>query len=178
MYTLLDRRRVISATCVARWEYRSGYLGGVASDWVSETDSLDSFTQLQLKTFHSLWNIYVPSSERSHPAAADEPAKKPPALSKKEALSRFPIGTKIVKPVGDGRGSSLSLSLSLSYLSWHVCSPVRPFRLPLRLALATQPRDRSRSSTRPAGAFLRATKGSSVVRSLFSLPLFLPLVPL
>ncbi|CAN0086112.1 unnamed protein product, partial [Laminaria digitata] len=26
-----------------------------------------------------------------------------PALSRKEALSRFPIGTKIVKPFGDGR---------------------------------------------------------------------------
>ena len=104
MYTLLDRRRVVSATGVARWEYRGRYLDGVASDWVSETESLDSFTPLQLGTFHALWNLYVPSSERSHPTAPDEPAKKRPALSRKEALSRFPIGTKIVKPVGDDRG--------------------------------------------------------------------------
>ena len=104
MYTLLDRRRVVSAKGVARWEYRGRYLDGVASNSVSETESLDSFTPLQLDTFHALWNLYVPSSERSHPAAPDEPANKRPALSRKEALSRFPIGTKIVKPVGDGRG--------------------------------------------------------------------------
>ena len=44
MYTLLDRRRVVSSAWAARWEYRGRYLDGVASDWVSETEVLDSFT--------------------------------------------------------------------------------------------------------------------------------------
>ena len=32
MYTLLGRRRVVSATGVARWEYRVRYLNEVVSD--------------------------------------------------------------------------------------------------------------------------------------------------
>lgn len=36
----------------------------VASDWVSEAESLDSFTSLQIDTLHALWNLYGPSSER------------------------------------------------------------------------------------------------------------------
>ena len=43
MYTLLDRRRVISSSGVARWEYRGRYLDGVASDWVSEAESRAEF---------------------------------------------------------------------------------------------------------------------------------------
>ena len=35
VYTPLARRRGVSATGVARWEYRGRYLDGVASDWVS-----------------------------------------------------------------------------------------------------------------------------------------------
>ena len=106
MYTLLDRRRVVSATGVVRWEYRGRYLDGVASDWVSETESLDSFTPLQLDTFHALWNLYDPSSERSRPLAPDGGAKKRPALSRSEALRRFPIGTRVEKPLGDGGGGA------------------------------------------------------------------------
>ena len=68
---------------------------------------------LQLGTFHALWNLYDPSSDQSRLAAPDEGAKKPPALSGREKppalsgrepLTTFKIGTKIVKPLGDGRG--------------------------------------------------------------------------
>ena len=54
MYTLLDRKRVVSATGVARWEHRGRYLDEVALDWVSEAGSLDSFTPLQFDAFHVL----------------------------------------------------------------------------------------------------------------------------
>ena len=104
MYTLLDRRRVLSATGVARWEYRGRYLDGVASEWISEAGSLDSFTPLPLDTLHVLWNLYDPSSERGSPAARDEGASTRPALSRKEDLRRFPIGTKVIKPVEGGKG--------------------------------------------------------------------------
>ena len=88
MYTLLDRRRVVSATGAARWEYCGRYLDGVTWDWVSEAKSLDSFIPLQLDTFHALWNLYDPGSERSRPAARDEGARRRPALSRKEALQK------------------------------------------------------------------------------------------
>ena len=42
IYTLMDRRRVVSASGVARWEYRGRYLDGVASEWASEAESLDN----------------------------------------------------------------------------------------------------------------------------------------
>lgn len=56
MYTLLGRRRVVSATGVVRLEYHGRHLDGVALDWVSEAESLNSFTSLQLDTFHAMWN--------------------------------------------------------------------------------------------------------------------------
>ena len=82
MYTLLDRRRVVSASGVARWEYRGRYLEGVASEWVSEEKSLDSFTPLQLDTFHALWNLYEPSSERKQPPAPDAITTRRPTISR------------------------------------------------------------------------------------------------
>ena len=54
MYTLMDRRTMDSVSGVARWEYRGKYLDGASSDWATESESLDSFTPLQLDTFHAL----------------------------------------------------------------------------------------------------------------------------
>ena len=75
----------------------------MASDWVSEAESLDSFTTLQLDTFHALWNLYNPSNERSRPPTPDKGAKKRPALTRSEALRRFPIGTRVIRPLGGGK---------------------------------------------------------------------------
>ena len=90
MYTLLDRRRVVSATGVARWEYRRRYLDGVASEWVSKAELPDSFTSLQLDTFHGLWNLYEPSSERNQPPAPDARTTRRPMLSMREAFGEVP----------------------------------------------------------------------------------------
>ena len=48
------------------------------SDWVSEAETLDSSTTLLLDTFHALWNLYGPSSERSCTAARDEGGEETP----------------------------------------------------------------------------------------------------
>ena len=72
-------------------------------DWVSEAKSLDSFTPLQLDTFHALWNLYDPSKERSRPQTPDKGAKRRPALARSEALRRFPIGTRVLRPLGGGK---------------------------------------------------------------------------
>lgn len=48
--------------------------------------------------------MYDPSSEGSRLSAPDEGARRRPALSRGEALKKFPIGTKVIKPLGDGRG--------------------------------------------------------------------------
>ena len=59
-------------------ECRGRYLDGVASDWISEAESPDSFTPLQLNTLHALWNLYDPSSEWSRTAARDEEGEEAP----------------------------------------------------------------------------------------------------
>ena len=63
---------------VARWEYRSRDLDRVASDWISEAESLDGFTPLQLDTSHALWDLYDPSSEQGRTAARDERGEETP----------------------------------------------------------------------------------------------------
>ena len=52
MYTPMDRKQMVSASGIARWEYRGKYLDGVSSDKVAEV--LGRFTSLQLNTFHAL----------------------------------------------------------------------------------------------------------------------------
>ena len=81
-------------------------------------------------------------------------------------------------------GLSLSASLSsaspsrdarsLSRLRQHSCLSSRVFP---RSVLEPRPCDRSRTSTGRAGGFVEAREGSSVVRSLFSLPLSPSFVP-
>ena len=58
---------------------------------------------MQLDTFHALWNLYDPSNERSRPPTPDKGAKRRPALTRSEALRRFPIGTRVIRPLGDGK---------------------------------------------------------------------------
>lgn len=45
MYTLIDRRSVVSDSGRVRWEYLEGtWIDGACSDWVTEAESLDRFT--------------------------------------------------------------------------------------------------------------------------------------
>ena len=44
----------------------------MASDSISEAESLDTFTPLQLDTLHALWDVSNPSSEQSRTAARDQ----------------------------------------------------------------------------------------------------------
>ena len=74
---------MVSATRVAGLEYRGRNLDRVASDWVSEAETLQSLTPLQLDTFHAWWNLYYPSREKSRLAARDKGARRRPALSTK-----------------------------------------------------------------------------------------------
>ena len=97
LYTLMDRRTMVSASGVARWEYRGKHLDGVSSDWVAESEALDSFTPLQLDTFHALWSLNPPSSKQTSTPSPVEQKKHAP-LSRSEALIRFPIGTRAIRP--------------------------------------------------------------------------------
>ena len=83
---------MVSASDVARWEYMGKYLDGVSSDLVAESEALDSFTPLQLDTFHALWNLNPPCSKQTSTPDPVGPRKRAP-LSRSEALIRFPVGT-------------------------------------------------------------------------------------
>ena len=67
MYTLLDRRRVVSSVGSARWEYRGRYLDEVVLNWVLETEALHSFTPLQLDTLYALWKLHDQSRDQRRP---------------------------------------------------------------------------------------------------------------
>ena len=67
---------------------------------------IGQLTLLQLNTFHALWNLYEPSSERNQLPAPDAITTRGPKMSRWEALGRFPIGTKVIKPYEDGKGIS------------------------------------------------------------------------
>ena len=84
MYTLMDRRTMVSASGVARWEYRGKYLDEVSSDWVAESEARDGFTPLQLDNFHALWNVNPPSCKQASIPSLARPRKRPP-LSRSEA---------------------------------------------------------------------------------------------
>ena len=99
MYTLIDRKEVESEVGTVRWENRGRYLDGVSSDWVKQTEALDSFTPLQLDTFHALWNLNPPSGEPTQTTAR---RKKRALLSTREALAQFPIGTRVARTYAAG----------------------------------------------------------------------------
>ena len=72
-------------------------LDEVLSDLVAESDALDSFTPLQLDAFHALWNLNPPCSKQTSTPDPVGPRKRAP-LSRSEALIRFPIGTRAIRP--------------------------------------------------------------------------------
>ena len=93
-YPLMDRRTMVCASGVARSGYRGKYLDGVSSDWVTESEALDGFTPLQLDTFHAF------NPPRSKQTCTPSPVvqRKCALLSRSEALTRFPIGTRVIRP--------------------------------------------------------------------------------
>ena len=122
MYTLIDRKQMVSESGTARWEYRGRYLDGVSSDWVTEAESLDSFTPLQLDNFHALWNLHPPDVEQTQATA--RPQKRTP-LSRREALTLFPIGTTATRShaVGDRQVDRIGQVYDFCSPYWRVRFP-------------------------------------------------------
>lgn len=83
---------------------------------------MGSFTPLQVDMFHALWNLPEPSSERRLPPVPDVETKSRPTLSTREALGKFPIGTKAIKSYGDGNGG-LSRPEKVYDLHSSYCAP-------------------------------------------------------
>ena len=97
--SLVSCRRSISPLGSARWEYKGTSREGVESGWLAENEILKSFTPLQLDGFIALWHLYnQQSTNDSGPASVKHRAP----LSRREALTRFPIGFTIWKDFIDG----------------------------------------------------------------------------
>ena len=97
LYTLSDRRVIVTELGSKKREYRGRYQDGRESGWLTEIEILGNFTLLQLDVFHALWNLYHPHAVHGDPAAR----KKRPTLTREEAFQLFPVGTKIAKPMGN-----------------------------------------------------------------------------
>ena len=61
--------------------------------------TLDNFASLQLETFHALWNLNPPSGEQTQTTTR---RKKYALLSRREALARFPTGTRVATSFAAG----------------------------------------------------------------------------
>ena len=61
--------------------------------------TLDTFASLQLETFHALWNLNTPSGEQTQTTTRRE---KYALLSRREALARFPTGTRVATSFAAG----------------------------------------------------------------------------
>jgi len=124
MYTLMDRKEVVSKTGTARSEYRGRHLDGVTSDRITEAQPLliDSFTRLEVDTFHALWNLHPPDAERTQTVARP---KKRTLLSRRDAPTLFPIETTTTRShaVGDKRIDRVGKV-------YDFCSPYRRVRFP------------------------------------------------
>lgn len=93
-----QRRKTVNAIRELRVGNTHGrYLDGVVLDWVDEGDALDRFTPLQLDTFHAVWDILSPPTIKvaNTPASNKRPTESG-HLGRKEALTTFPMGTKVV----------------------------------------------------------------------------------
>ena len=97
MYTMIDRGTMGGTSDAARWEYRGKPLDGASSDWVAESDALDSFTPLQLDAFHALLNLHPLSCKQTSTHSPVRP-RTLAHLSRSKALVRFPIGTRVIRP--------------------------------------------------------------------------------
>ena len=78
VYMLMGRRTIVSASGVARWQYRGKRLDGVSSDQVAQSEALHSFTPLQLDAFHAIWSLNPPISKQTSTASLVVQRKRAP----------------------------------------------------------------------------------------------------
>ena len=103
LYTLIDRFSVRHANGTCEWKYRGRYLNGSESDWLSESECLDSFTPLQLDVFHALWEVYHPPDYRPRPSPRISRSERF-AADREKALSDHPVGTVVWRDFANQEG--------------------------------------------------------------------------
>ena len=74
-------------------------LGFPQSDWVSETEMLQTFTPLQLDGFVALWQLCHP---RHTYLCSNHPLPRMNVISRAEALRLFPVGFVVWKRFATG----------------------------------------------------------------------------
>ena len=87
-----------TATGVARWEYRGRYHDGVDSSWVSEASHRTASLNCGLARFTRCGSCTIRAASGAAPLPETRGARRHPAQM------RFPIGTKVIKPVEVGKG--------------------------------------------------------------------------
>ena len=97
--SLVSCRRTKSPSGVARWEYKGRSNDGVESSWLPENEMLKSFTPLQLDGYIAIWSVYNPQSASDSVPVSVKPRT---PLSRRQALTLFPIGFTIWKDFGGG----------------------------------------------------------------------------
>ena len=83
LYTLVERRvvRGVRNAKAWTWEYQGRYQDGALSPWLTEDETTDSFSSLQLDVLHASYKAYHGSTATTRPAG-------PPTRGKREMASR------------------------------------------------------------------------------------------
>lgn len=97
--SIVTCQRVTNSTGVRVWEFKGRWGDGRESDWLSESQMLETLTPLQLDIFVALCHLYHPSSSLDSTPPPETPGA---PLSRREALRLFPIGHTFWKDFGKG----------------------------------------------------------------------------
>ena len=85
------------------WRYRGRYLNDSLSEFITESECLDSFSPMQLDVFHALWELYQPPSHRPRLAAKPSSSERLTA-NRAHTLLEVPIGTVVWRDFSDQQG--------------------------------------------------------------------------
>ena len=103
LYTLVDRCTIQLPNGYWEWRYRGRYLNGSLSGFITESESLDSFSPMQRYVFHALWKLYQTPRHRPRPAAKPSSSERLGA-DRAHALLEVPIGTVVWRYFTDQQG--------------------------------------------------------------------------
>lgn len=107
LYTLTNRTVVPGTGNVSTawaWEYQGRYHDGVLSPWITEDETRDSFSPLQLDVFHALWEAYHGPDKARRPPGIPTRGEREVA-SREDALRQYPLGTKVGREFADSEGN-------------------------------------------------------------------------
>ena len=104
MYTLIDRKIVIGQGNAWKWRYKGRLVDVPESQSLSEEETRDSFTPLQVDVFHALWETHHGAECQARPTSTLT-RKERDGIDRQHALKQHPVETVIWREFADAEGN-------------------------------------------------------------------------